>query len=62
MKEILGIKLYTAKETAELLDGITQQTLRRYVREGLLKPTLIGKTKYFSEEQLKEYLSQNTKG
>ena len=58
MTTILGVNLYTAEEAAELLGGVTTQTIRNYTRKGLLTPTLIGKTKYFSEEQIREYLQR----
>lgn len=58
MTTILGVNLYTAEETAELLGGVTTQTIRNYTRKGLLTPTLIGKTKHFSEEQIREYLKR----
>lgn len=55
-KVILGVELYTLTEVADIL-GVTIQTIRRYVRVGLLTTTLIGKTKYISAEALREYLT-----
>lgn len=55
-KVILGVELYTLQEVADTL-GVTIQTIRGYVRKGLLTPTLIGKTKYISTDALREYLT-----
>ncbi len=60
MITILGVNLYTAEETANLLGGVTTQTIRNYIKKGALSPTLVGKTKYFSEDQIRDYL-QNGK-
>ena len=62
MITILGVNLYTAEETAELLGGVTTQTIRNYIKKGVLSPTLIDKTKYFSEEQIVNYLHGKTQG
>lgn len=56
-RTILGVELYTLTETAELM-GVTIQTIRNYVRKGMLTPTLIGKTKYVSADGLREYLTK----
>lgn len=55
MKIILGTKLYTLEEVAELL-GVQTQTAMKYVSQGRLKSRLIGGRKYVSEENLKEFL------
>ena len=61
MIEILGVELYTAKETAELL-GVSIQTLRSYVRAGRLHPTTIKRVKYISKEQLTTFLASGQMG
>lgn len=61
MVTILGVNLYTAEETAQLLGGVTTQTIRNYIKKGALSPTLVGKVKYFSEEQIRDYLQNGKK-
>lgn len=56
-KEILGVEVYSLQETADLL-GVTIQTIRSYVRKGLISPILVGGKKYISTEALREYLSK----
>ena len=55
MKVVLGIKLYSVKEVAELL-GVQPQSVQRYVNQGRLKAQVIGGSKYVSEENLKNFL------
>lgn len=56
-KEILGVEVYSLPETAELL-GVTIQTMRNYVRKGLISPILIGGKKYISTDALREYIQK----
>lgn len=58
-RELLGVEMYSSKETAELL-GVTLQTLRSYVRKGYLTGVCIGKTKYYSKEMLIAFLQSKT--
>jgi excisionase family DNA binding protein len=58
MKVVLGIKLYSVKEVAELL-GVQPQSVQRYVNQGRLKAQVIGGAKYVSEENLKSFLLNN---
>ena len=55
MKEILGINLYNYEEVAALL-GIHQTSVTRYVKEGRLTSTMIGKVKYISEQEIKNFV------
>lgn len=59
-KEFLGVEVYTLQETADIL-GVTIQTMRNYVRKGLITPVLICGKKYVSTEALREYLSKGKK-
>lgn len=54
-REILGIKLFTLAEGAELL-GVTRGTITKYITTGRIVATLIGGRKYLSEENLKSFL------
>lgn len=53
-KVILGIKLYSFQEVADLL-GVTTTTITKYTKQGL-KYQVIGGSKYVSEGNLKKYL------
>lgn len=55
MKEVLGINLYNYEEVAALL-GIHQTSVTRYVKEGRLSSTMIGKVKYISEQEIKNFV------
>lgn len=55
MKEVLGINLYNYEEVAALL-GIHQTSVTRYVKEGRLQSTMIGKVKYIAEEEIKNFV------
>lgn len=55
MKEILGINLYNYEEVAALL-GIHQTSVTRYVKEGRLASTMIGKVKYIPEQEIKNFV------
>lgn len=59
-KVILGIKLYTFHEVAELL-GVQIQSVTKYTKERGLKYQTIGGTKYVSEENLKRFLQSDEK-
>lgn len=55
MKEVLGINLYNYEEVAALL-GIHPTSITRYVKEGRIKATMIGKVKYISEQEIKNFV------
>lgn len=48
-------KLYTIKETAELL-RIDKRTLSRYVCEGKIRSTKQGRFRFFTEEHINEFI------
>lgn len=54
---ILGVKLYSLKETAELL-GVTTPSVSKYIKNDLLTATTIGGCKYVSEENLMSFLKK----
>lgn len=56
-KQIGDMTLYTVLELSKLLD-VTEVTLRRYIKDGKLKATLMGGKYLISEETLRE-LMQN---
>ena len=55
MKEVLGIKLYTYDEVAEML-GVHPTSITRYTKEGRINATTIGKTKYIPEQEIKNFV------
>lgn len=56
MKNILGTQLYNQTEVAQLL-GVTTATVRKYVKEGKIKSTLIGGRHYYSEDEIKRFIN-----
>jgi len=52
---ILGVKLYTIDETAELLD-VTYETTLKYIRRGKLASRKIGGRRYCTEENILAFL------
>lgn len=56
MKEIAGIKVYTVKETAELLQ-VTAQTVRKYIKAKKLIGQRIGRPYYISEQSIQNFLT-----
>lgn len=59
MKEINGVKLYTCKELGELF-GLSYYTVLKYIRQGNMVKTKIGRTTYVSEQNLIDYLNGRT--
>lgn len=55
MREILGIKVYTIKEAAALLE-LTTTTLHTYIKAGKLPARKIAGVYHISEDNLKEYI------
>ena len=51
-------KLYSVKDIAGAM-GVTEQTVRRHIKEGYLKSTKIGRNLFITEEQLKEFIEAN---
>ena len=59
MKTILGVTVYTAKETAEFLH-VTERTIRSYIKRGMLKAQKIGGDWAISEDNIKAFLNGST--
>lgn len=61
MPKIIGdIRLYSLLELSELL-GITDVTLRRYIKQGKLKAQKLGGSYHITEENLKELVSGDSR-
>ena len=58
-KTIGGITLYTVRELADSLD-ITDITIRRYIKDGKLKATMLGGKYHISEEALRDLISKGS--
>ena len=56
--EIGKTKLYSVKDIARAME-VTEQTVRRYVRDGHLKSTKIARNIFITEEQLREFIEEN---
>jgi len=57
-KEGVAMKLYTAKEIAEILQ-INVFTVLRYIREGKLEHIKVGSQYRITEEQLNKFISKD---
>lgn len=55
MREVLGTTLYSAAEAAELL-GISERTLREYVKIGRIRAQKIGGDWTFTAENIQAFL------
>ncbi len=58
-KEIMGIKTYTADETAEIL-GVTKRTLIRYLKGGKMIASKIGGRWAITEKQIQDYITRGS--
>lgn len=56
MKTIVGMTVYTAKETAELLH-VSERTIRNYIKRGNLKAQKVGGDWAITEENIKAFLN-----
>lgn len=52
---------YTPKQIAELFQ-VKKETIQKYIRKGDLKAIKIGNRYRVTEEQLQEYIEENTTG
>ena len=59
MRVVNGIKMFSSKEVAELLD-ITDRTLSKLRKEGLIRSVTLGRGSYTSEQSLTDYLNGMT--
>ena len=53
-----GLKLYTVNEIAEAME-VTGLTVRRYIKNGHLEVTRLGRNIFVTEEQLKAFIEAN---
>ena len=51
---------YNAKEAGDKL-GMSAYTIRKYIRNGLIKAKKIGRAYYITDKALEEYISADTK-
>lgn len=56
MKTVLGVTVFTALETAELLH-VSERTIRNYIKSGRLKAQKIGGDWAISEDNIKAFLN-----
>lgn len=56
MKTVLGVTVYTAAETAELLH-LSERTVREYIKKGTLNAQKVGGTWAISEDNIKDFLN-----
>lgn len=56
MKEILGIQMITQNEVGELIGTKSRSTISEWLARADISGTTINKTKYYSVEQIKDYL------
>jgi len=57
-KVVGGLTLFDIKELSQEI-GITEVTLRKYLREGKIRGKKIGTKWFVTEEALKEYFEEN---
>lgn len=57
---IFGVEYLTTKAAAEIL-GVTPQSVARWVLQGELTATKIGKYWYLTESNIKDFLTERTK-
>lgn len=56
MKEIIGVKLYERKEVEKLL-GVSEITLRDYMKRGEIIPRKLGTRIFFTEQAILDFLN-----
>lgn len=56
MKTVLGITVYTAQETADIL-GVSERTLREYIKSGRLVAQKIAGDWVISEDNIKAFIN-----
>ena len=57
---IFGVEYLTTRNAAQIL-GVTPQSVARWVLQGELTGTKIGKNWFFMESNLKDFLAEKTK-
>ena len=58
-KDIMGIKTYTADETAAIL-GVTKRTLISYLKTGKMVASKIGGSWAITEKQIQDYITRGS--
>lgn len=61
MKTIFGVNYYTVKEVSSML-GISEVSLRRFIKKGELGATRIGLPFYSTEEDIQNFLKTHKTG
>ena len=61
MIKVDDLVVYDVKECAEMLN-ISEQTVRKYVRNGSLKGQKVGGKQYVTEETIKDFLKGANNG
>lgn len=61
MREILGEKLYTTQEVAELL-GVSVETIRNYEKKEFLSSIRLSGKKYWNEDSVRKFLRRSVEG
>jgi len=61
MIKVDDLVVYDVKECAEMLN-ISEQTVRKYVRNGSLKGQKVGGKQYVTEDTIKEFLKGANNG
>ena len=56
MKQILGIEMITLEEVGKLIDTTSKATVCEWLARANIDGTYINRKKYFSVEQIKDYL------
>lgn len=56
MREVLGLKLYTTEESAQIV-GVTERTIRAYLKSGKLQGQKVAGNWEISEENIKAFLN-----
>lgn len=59
--EIFGVKYLSAEYISNLLGGISTQSINNWALKGKITATKIGRAWYFTEENVKDYLSEMTR-
>ena len=59
-RKIGNTEVYTVEELAELMDA-TEDTVRRWIRDGKFKATKLGRRYFITAETVEEYFRQESK-
>lgn len=59
--EIFGVKYFSVEHVSIMFGGVSTQSINNWALTGKITATKIGKFWYFTEENIKDYLSEKTK-